>query len=132
MVTHEATAEVPIVLTGSGAGQAFTVTCRRDGARSVVAIAGELDMATAPLLDRVLRRLCSPAERELEIDVAELTFCDCSGLSVLLHAARRRGRSLTLSHSSPALRRLIGLADVARALRLTEGHTLGTLPHPGR
>jgi anti-sigma B factor antagonist len=51
---------------------------------------GELDVATVPELDRVLRGL---AERNpgatIRVDMAEVTFIDSSGLGVLVSALKR-------------------------------------------
>lgn len=123
MVSQHSTPETSVSLTGSRPGERFSVSFRRDGMRSVVAVAGELDMATAPHLEDVLRGLCSPIDGDLEIDAAEISFCDCHGLAVLLRAAQRRrtrGRRLTVIHPSASLRRLIELAGVAERLRVTD------------
>ena len=84
-------------------------------------------MATAPQLDGVLRSVCSEVDGDLEIDAAEMTFCDCRGLAVLLRAAERRrerGQRLTLTHQSPALRRLISLTDSTGSLRSSDDPSL--------
>jgi anti-sigma B factor antagonist len=44
-------------------------------------LAGELDMATAPLLKSALAGL--PSEGPVSLDLSELTFLDSSGLNVL-------------------------------------------------
>jgi hypothetical protein len=52
---------------------------------------------------------------------AVMTFCDCSGLSVLLPAADRRNRwgwRLSVTHPAPSLRRLIGLVGAAGPVRI--------------
>lgn len=121
MGSHHFTSESSIHLTGSRARDSFSVRFLRDGPGSVVTITGELDVATAPQLDGVLRCVSSQVDGDLEIDAAEMTFCDCRGLAVLLHAAerrRRRGQRLTVTHPSPALRRLISLIDTTGSLRI--------------
>lgn len=123
MVSHHFAPEPGIRLTGSRAGDAFSVSFRRDGTRSVVTVAGELDVATAAQLDGVLRCLCSPADGDLEVDAGEMSFCDCQGLAVLLHAAerrRKRGQRLTVTHASPSLRRLIGLTGASKSLLVSD------------
>ena len=100
--------------------EAFSVTFRHDGARSVVTIVGELDTATAPQLDSIMRCLCAPVDGDVEIDAAQMSFCDCDGLAVLLRAAgRRRERDcrLTVTHPSAALRRLIALCEADEFLQ---------------
>lgn len=51
----------------------------------VVSVSGELDMATAPVLREVLAPDALPDGcRHLALDVSGLTFCDSSGLCVLV------------------------------------------------
>ncbi|MEU4298971.1 STAS domain-containing protein [Kitasatospora aureofaciens] len=64
-----------------------TRTGDAQGATSV-ALEGELDIATAPLLiDAVVRALAARRPR-LDLDVAALTFCDAAGVHALLQARR--------------------------------------------
>lgn len=89
----------------------FSVTAHRDGLDTVVRVSGELDLAAAPHLADVLRHPRSQGGR-LEVDVSELWFCDCAGLSVLLDAAQHRraqGGQLHLLNPTPSVRRLIEL-----------------------
>ncbi|MEV4102318.1 STAS domain-containing protein [Nonomuraea sp. NPDC049649] len=78
----------------------------------VVALTGELDASTVPILSATLGPL--PASPVLRVAVAagELWFCDLSGLALLLGARRElraKGGELVLAEASPALRRLIAL-----------------------
>jgi anti-anti-sigma factor len=64
-----------------------------------VRLAGELDMATAALLEQTLRRAELRA-RMVVLDLRELTFMDSAGLHVIVEAsdrARRAGRRLVLA-----------------------------------
>lgn len=83
----------------------------RDAERVRVRVRGELDMATAPSLDGVLRTLLGCHERVL-LDLDELAFIDMSGLRVVLAAAEeasRDGGALTVTRGSSQVRRLIAL-----------------------
>jgi anti-anti-sigma factor len=53
--------------------------------RMLVRVRGELDMSTASLLANTL----GAANSEIVIDLADLTFLDASGLSVLAQAGER-------------------------------------------
>lgn len=53
----------------------------------VVRPAGELDIATAPILERRLTELIC-AERETVLDLSALTFMDSSGIALLIRAAQ--------------------------------------------
>jgi anti-anti-sigma factor len=70
----------------SGSGPApFSVTVERSGARTVVAVRGELDLATAPELEEVLL----PPLREgvaVALDLRPLDFMDSTGVRVVVAA----------------------------------------------
>jgi anti-anti-sigma factor len=66
----------------------LTVTITREGRACVLAVGGELDIATAPALARqAAAALRQPAQRWI-IDLAGLEFIDCSGVRALAAAAR--------------------------------------------
>lgn len=52
-----------------------------------VTVAGDLDAVSAPDVRDALRAAVSAHDR-VDVDCGQLTFCDCSGLSALLAAAR--------------------------------------------
>ncbi|HEY7134982.1 MAG TPA: STAS domain-containing protein [Acidimicrobiia bacterium] len=109
----------------------FSYQLSRDGDRTTVRLAGELDMASAPALSECLHRLRSNCVPIVVVDAQDLDFCDSSGLDVFVafsREAREHGSHLVLHAPSPALRRLLELTgttelfDVehdARRLRLT-------------
>ena len=81
-----------------GQPAAFAVSVERHGRRTTVAVRGELDVATAPALERVL---VDHARRggPVVLDLRELSFIDASGLGLLLRTnahARRDGMALQL------------------------------------
>jgi anti-sigma B factor antagonist len=79
---------------------------------SLVAAAGELDIATAPELDGALRALDRSGEL-VTLDLRALTFMDVAGLRALLDArryVRQTGRRIQI---------LGPLHDAARVLELT-------------
>lgn len=53
-----------------------------------LAVAGELDLGTAPRLDRVLRWL-ELSGRPLALDLRDVHFVDCAGWAVVVEAMRR-------------------------------------------
>ncbi len=75
-----------------------------------VALTGEVDPHTAPLLEQELGALVEGGATAIRIDGTALTFIDSSGLRVLVDAHRRLGatrESLLLVGVSPTLRRLL-------------------------
>ncbi|MFJ9350964.1 STAS domain-containing protein [Streptomyces sp. NPDC101237] len=102
-------------------------------ARGVVSVVGQLDLDSAPLLRQVLSDALASSSGRLELDLAGVDFCDCSGLNVLLHArhrARERGKDLVLRAAGPAVERVLSLTGT---LALFRTDTAGSCePPPGR
>ena len=63
---------------------------RRDG-YTIVTIGGEIDIARTPVLREQLLGLLRPGASGLIVDLSGVTFCDASGLAVLVGVARRVG-----------------------------------------
>jgi anti-anti-sigma factor len=81
-----------------------------------LALAGELDAHTAPLLAEHLAQL--PAgDGNIVLDIEKVEFMDSSGLRVVIDAHQRSldaGRRLVLRHPTSAVQRLLeisGLSD---------------------
>ncbi|MDT0308440.1 STAS domain-containing protein [Streptomyces sp. DSM 44917] len=93
---------------------------RRDRAgRTLLTLSGEIDLASAPLLRHALHQCVGDGALRIEVDVAGVTFCDCSGVNVFLVAARRTataGGALRLHRPSSALARLFGLTGAGSLL----------------
>ena len=88
-----------------------------DGER-VIRLRGELDIESAPDLERVLLR-SRPAGQRVVLDLAELKFMDSTGLRVLLRArvAAEEGRwEINLRNVPPTIRRLFDMTGVHAAL----------------
>ncbi|WP_371614046.1 STAS domain-containing protein [Streptomyces sp. NBC_00454] len=83
-----------------------------ENGRVLIAPAGELDVSTVHLLRAALARCLHDDVRTIDIDLSAVTFCDCSGLGVLLSAWWRitaAGGTLRLHHPPPVLVRIIGI-----------------------
>ena len=88
-----------------------------DGER-VIRLRGELDIESAPELERALLR-SRPARQRVVLDLAELKFMDSTGLRVLLRAraAAEEGRwEINLRNVPPTIRRLFDMTGVHAAL----------------
>ena len=88
-----------------------------DGER-VIRLRGELDIESAPDLERVLLR-SRPAGQRVVVDLTELKFMDSTGLRVLLRAraAADEGRwEINLRNVPPTIRRLFDMTGVHAAL----------------
>jgi anti-sigma B factor antagonist len=79
----------------------------------VLALFGELDLASAPQLEYELAKVESPGTR-IVIDLSGLEFIDSSGLHILLNANRRfaqNGDELVLRRGPRAVERLFELTQ---------------------
>ncbi|WP_394617819.1 STAS domain-containing protein [Lentzea sp. JNUCC 0626] len=85
----------------------------------VVAVAGELDIDTVPVLSARLDADVTGAHAVL--DLAQLAFMDSTGLALVLDWHRRlaeEGGQLRIAAAQGPVRRLFELADVAEVLSL--------------
>ncbi|WP_405892940.1 STAS domain-containing protein [Streptomyces sp. NBC_00104] len=81
--------------------------------RALITLSGEIDLASAPLVRDSLARCLRDGIRTIDVDLTPATFCDCSGLSTFLHAARQTtvaGGTLRLHHPPAMLARILDLA----------------------
>ncbi|MFD9624183.1 STAS domain-containing protein [Streptomyces virginiae] len=86
----------------------ITTTTGLDLRHGVVAVAGELDIHTAPDVRRVLATAVA-VYQETVVDLGGLGFCDCAGLGALItarNAARRHGNLLRFHNVPGSLQRL--------------------------
>ena len=80
---------------------------------TIASLEGDLDIATVPALRERLLGLLSPGVRLLIIDLSGVSYCDVSGLAVLIGAQRRaRGPGITVRLAAPR-------PQMARLLRVT-------------
>ncbi|WP_433248234.1 STAS domain-containing protein [Streptosporangium sp. CA-135522] len=116
---------------------AFAVSAGLHDDAIIVRPAGELDLASTPILRAQLERIWAlPDVAVLIMDLSEVTFCDSTGLAVLIATLRRsreRGARLMLAGITGMLVRLLALTglrdafaiypDVTEALRAAAGRS---------
>jgi anti-anti-sigma factor len=86
-----------------------------------LAVAGELDLLTAPKLAARVGGLVRREPGDVVVDLAETQFIDSTGLAVLLNVQRRlerRGRHLRVRCDDGPVRRVIELARLEETLGL--------------
>ena len=77
----------------------LTLNTRTEGQHTVLAVAGEVDVYTAPALRDRIADLLDKGQQRLVIDLGGVEFLDSTGLGVLvagLNRAREVGGSLSL------------------------------------
>lgn len=92
----------------------FSVEARTEGAVTVVAVGGELDLHTAPELASALES-AQAASGALVVDCTEVGFMDSTGLSVFVAAhqrAREAGASLGVVVAEPAVRKVFAITGI--------------------
>jgi len=67
----------------------LTVTSRQEGARTVIAVSGEIDVYTAPSLRERLNELVASGHYDLVVDMEGVEFLDSTGLGVLVGGLKR-------------------------------------------
>jgi anti-sigma B factor antagonist len=100
---------------------AFSATATRHGDAVVIALTGELDVATAPQLERAVPPL-RPGDT-LVIDLRGLDFMDSSGLHELMRldvASRADGWSLAVVRGGPGVQRILDLVRLEERVRIVD------------
>jgi anti-sigma B factor antagonist len=86
-----------------------------------IAVAGELDLATAPMVGDTFHKINSAQPLHVHFDLRGVNFCDAAGLSTFLAAdrlLRATGGRLTLIQPSPQIRRLLTITKLDDVLAL--------------
>jgi len=86
------------------------VSTRSTPGYAVMAIAGEIDLYTAPRLQAEFTRLLENGPARIVIDMSGVEFCDSTGMNVLLSALKRmreRGGQLEVAAPRPAVRKIL-------------------------
>lgn len=87
-----------------------------------IALKGELDLASAPVLAAALRKIARPA-RTVRIDLGGLVFMDSTGMRSILEASRdakRDGWTLRLGRAPEPVQRVFTMSGVERMLPFEE------------
>lgn len=101
----------------------FRVDVRTEGRAAIIAVRGELDLATSPELEAQLRKVWDSGNEQLVIDLRELEFMDSTGLSIIVMAHQRlsdEGRQLSIVRGSQQVQRLLDLTGVSERLQLVD------------
>jgi anti-sigma B factor antagonist len=101
----------------------FRLEVHKQDRATVIAISGELDLASSPALQKELDRAQSSDAILLIIDLRQLDFMDSTGLSVLVRAHQRaeeQGRQLAMVKGPQQVQRLLSLTGVADRLTVVD------------
>jgi anti-sigma B factor antagonist len=88
--------------------------------RVVLSLDGELDMASAPLLQRAVEDVELARKPLLVLDLGRLEFIDSTGLRIILATRKRcqeRDQELAVTQGSQQVERLLSVTGMAEHLR---------------
>jgi anti-anti-sigma factor len=91
--------------------------------RVVLRLHGELDLASAPLLQGEIAGTEASDATLIVLDLDDLEFIDSTGLRIILAAHERfqeRGQMLALTRGSQQVQRLMSITRVGEHLRIIE------------
>jgi anti-sigma B factor antagonist len=93
---------------------------RSDGYQ-VLAVEGELDIATAPRMIAALNEALAEMDSPLVVDLTEVVFMDSTGLALLMNARRRVvrvGQGFAIVCPGGPISRVFEIADTVESLRV--------------
>ncbi|MGZ4269163.1 MAG: STAS domain-containing protein [Solirubrobacteraceae bacterium] len=100
----------------------FSISTQQDDAgRLLVAVRGELDLATAPQLEQTLMEAIEEG-RDVVLDLRELEFMDSSGVRVLVVAHSRADGRFGLVPAGPKspVTKILAIAGLEPELRFVD------------
>ena len=98
----------------------FDISVSGARSRPIVAVRGEIDVATSPQLRSALAELITHGATDLTLEFAQVSFVDSSGLGVLVGAFKRlrdedKGR-ITITGAQPSVRKIFEITGLESAL----------------
>lgn len=93
----------------------FAIEQAWEGERCRLMLQGELDLATAPVLQAAIRDVQARGVKQLTLDLSDLQFMDSTGLAILVgehQAADMNGHTFSLRGRTPQIHRLFELTGM--------------------
>ena len=113
-------------------GLEFLISSRRlANGTFVVAAGGEVDLCTAPELERALAGPLAEGATQLVVDLSEVTFVDSTALHVFLRAARQLDREageLIVVVPDPNVRKVFEITGVGRFFSVVSSLSIVSVP----
>jgi anti-anti-sigma factor len=99
---------------------------------TIATLRGDLDVACTPVLREQLLAVLKPEASRLIVDLSKVSFCDASGLAVLVSTGRRAtllGGTLRLVAPSPAVAVALRLSGLLRQFDIFPTVMAAATPH---
>ena len=94
------------------------------GSTQTLELAGELDLATVPVLQENLEAAQKDGAEVVVVDMSGLEFIDSTGIALLIESDRRfsedGGRFLLIRSEAPAVARVLALTELDRRLHFVD------------
>jgi anti-anti-sigma factor len=103
-----------------GEQEQLRIEVSREAERVVLSLDGELDMASAPLLQSAFEEANLASPDVVVLDLRRLRFVDSTGLRIILAARNRcheRGQQLAVTRGSEQVERLLSVTGMDRHLQ---------------
>jgi anti-anti-sigma factor len=104
-------------------GESLTIGVGAEPGAIVLALAGELDLATTPQLAAALAEAARQHAEGVVLDLAQLSFMDSTGLGLIVRTdqeAQAAGRTFVLRHPQQQVRRLLQLSETLDRLTVED------------
>lgn len=111
------------------AGEELGITVHEHDGSAVVAVSGEIDVYTSPLLQERLVEVIRDGSSSIVLDLSQVTFLDSTGLGVLITGLKRcrsADGDLVLVTAQPNVLKVLeitGLNDVFKVHDTIDGAT---------
>jgi anti-sigma B factor antagonist len=104
-----------------GGKDQLRVEVRHEQDRVVLRLQGELDLVSAPVLQRAIADARTDSAEMIVLDLQDLQFIDSAGLRTILSGhedSREHGREFAVTPGSQQVQRLLAVAGVSEHLRI--------------
>lgn len=129
--TQQASATLVTASIPWSADQGLSIHRRDRSLGTTLTLSGEIDVATAPQLERAVRDCLHASVRSIDLDLAPLDFCDLRGLYAFIDATWltvAAGGRLCLESPPPMLRRLLTLTGTHHLVSIVTDESIHSLP----
>jgi len=103
--------------------QEFRIEEQVDAVPPVIAVSGEIDVATAPQLRECLHRVIAQGESTIVLDLLEVTFLDSTALGVLvggLKRCRELGGDLHIVVADPRIVKIFEITGLTNVFTIVD------------
>ena len=103
--------------------QEFEIEERAGSTPPVIAVSGEIDVATAPQLRECLQRVIAQGESTIVLDLLGVTFLDSTALGVLVGALKRcreAGGDLHIVVADPRIMKIFEITGLTNVFTIAD------------